>query len=70
MFQFPANVLSAVAAIPDGDIESVATTWAETEELQMDGWTVADAAEFIGLLRAHAQRGVAENASMFLWISV
>lgn len=66
----PAEIVAVLAGIPDARLASIASRWAETDELQMDGWSAADARDFIGKLRRHAKQALADGASLFLRISM
>ncbi|HXS72651.1 MAG TPA: hypothetical protein VN725_01300 [Rhodanobacteraceae bacterium] len=70
VFQFPSEVLHAIASIDDARLPSVAKEWAATEELRRDGWAEGNATSFIVQLRAHAQQAIAGGLSMFLRLSL
>lgn len=40
----PAEIVAVLAGIPDARLASIASRWAETDELQMDGWPGAGGA--------------------------
>lgn len=70
VFEIPADFVKEFAGLDAEDIPEVAEAWAETEELEMDGWGADDAAAFITELREHAQKSLDAKASLFLWLSL
>lgn len=70
VFKFPPEILAAIAGIGQSDIPAIAASWAATEELQMDGWSKEDAAQFIKELQTYAQKALGSGASLFLWLSL
>ena len=70
VLKFPAVVVSSIAGLTEETIGPIAAKWAETEELQMDGWSPEDAGQFISQLHSLASRTISEGKSLYLWISL
>ncbi|QGW80399.1 hypothetical protein [Variovorax paradoxus] len=70
VFEFPGDILRCVARLDSSNLHGVAQAWQATEEVQMDGWSVDDASEFIRALSVHARDAVAAEKSLYLWLSL
>src|SRR5262245_38737605 len=64
----PIEFRDALAAIVD--VDAVATSWAATEELELDQWQVSDAAEVLRDLAGIARRAQAASQQVFYWWSL
>lgn len=70
VFEFPSEILQAIAGIGASEIRRVAENWSETEGLRMDRWTAESACSFIEAISAHAKGAVASSRSMYLWLAI
>jgi len=70
VFRFPQSVLGAIAGITPARLAPIAEAWSQTEELEMDGWSADEAAQFLAELQSHAQQALNADASLFLWMSL
>ena len=68
VFQFPPKVVSAIASIPNPQLHAVASSWCETDELQMDCWSVNEAEQFIAQLQELLQQAISSEKAIFLWL--
>jgi hypothetical protein len=66
MFSFPKRFIADLAGLGEARISSVATQWAESEEMQ---WPTAQAQEVLVALVRLAKTAQAQSKGMFLWLS-
>lgn len=70
VFEFPQEILRAIADLPIEKLESVALCWLETDELKLDRWPSDTAIEFIKHLSAICSQAQQQNQSLFLSLSI
>lgn len=74
VYQLPATLCAALAALSESESESksatVAMQWAATEELQRARWSVADAEAVLIQIIELCHRAASDNKSVFMWNGV
>ncbi len=70
VFVLPDTFVVRLATHRSDETNSIASSWAEDEELAFDGWTAEDVAPAVNLLRSHAQLAMESNKSLILWMSL
>ncbi len=68
LFQFPAALVSRIAALNESEISAAAASWAGTEELLR--WEPEHAEEVIRELVRLSRRSLATGKGLFLWCSL
>jgi hypothetical protein len=68
VFRIPGDLITSLAATADGSLAEVSSKWAETEELEMDGWSEQDASEVVGEIAGLAR--LAGGRPVLLWMSL
>jgi len=70
VFEFPSEILHAIACVSEPQVQGIAHQWASTDEMKMDRWSPEEAATFISELSAHASRATDAGKSLYLWLSL
>lgn len=69
VFRIPDEMIDYLAAISDEErLEDIADQWAETEEFQLDRWSVADAEDILKELTALARAARSAGKGLLLWM--
>ena len=70
LFRFPQPFCELLAALSDEEAREVSERWAETEELTLDRWTVADVLPVVERLRELSRQAINSDDDLFLWGSL
>jgi hypothetical protein len=66
----PADLVAAVAALPEDQVPAIAAKWHDTEEFKLDGWTLNRVKSTLRGIRRLAQRSEAERKPILMWSSL
>ena len=70
VIKIPSTVVATLASVSPASVPAIAAKWAVTEELQMDGWSAEDAAQFIDQIQPLAAKAVGDSKCIYLWVSL
>jgi hypothetical protein len=68
LIKFPDDLIAFLADLAPQDHDSTAAKWASTAQLQKEGWSEGDAAQFLGRIVHFSQTAAFEGKDVFLWI--
>jgi len=63
----PDGLIRRLAGCPPAELRRAGAAWAETEELQLDGWTAEDATARLKEMAAFAARAIQQGKPVHLW---
>jgi hypothetical protein len=68
VFRVPPPLVEGLAALEAGRAADVASAWAATDELVVDGWEAAEARERLDALRGVARAASAARKPLLMWV--
>jgi hypothetical protein len=70
VFRVPPALVALLAGLAPDRAPLVASAWAATEELELDGWEPGGAAALIDALRGTARAAAAARKPLLMWVSL
>jgi hypothetical protein len=70
VFLLPDSFRDRLANSTARNSSDIAARWVQDEELAFDGWSAADVAPLVDILRSHASQAAAASKKLVLWMSL
>jgi hypothetical protein len=68
VFCLPRELVTQLAALPEGERKRIAELWARTEEFVLDRWDVPDVSSVLDSVCELARQAIAAKQALFLWM--